>query len=742
MKKAVFIFSFVFIILLNFIFASVVINEFAVDSQNDRDGDLIVSSNDEYFELYNSGSSDLNLNGWSLLLIDTTNETHVITGTIPTKGYFTILNPAGTQNNDGQIILVHSNGTIIDRVSYGSYNDGNLSDNAPRGNSSNNFNECLARIPNGKDTNLDVNDFIKTACTFNNTNNFVLINNEINVSCAFENENVKLSADVNATNISSVVFSYNVNGTNKNASGKLSLGSLVSYEYVINSSELVGGNVTWNVYLNDDFGNIFKNGIKTFYVRNKTDLIINPPNPDGDNGWYVSEPLFSLISDFSAIRKYYRWDSIFDILYTNPFNLSEAPNGAISGGHLDINYYSEFNCDSIINETNQKQRIKVDLVNPVFKNLNPANGSIVSEVKNISVFLDEIYNSNSGINKESVYMRIDGNVSNASISFTDFGDLDVFISHTLGNLSNGIHSIMVYAEDFSGRNSIVSWSFEVNNSDNPINLIFNSPQNISYNSRRVLFNLSTDKIVDSIEFINYNDKSPKWRILCKNCNGYGDDKLRVENFNEGENFVSVRAINGSNIKFKNVSFFIDSKKPKIIKTFPFKNFATNGSNFYVEFIENNLKEVSLSFNPIEILNLTQCFELRKNKVCSVNLNLSSFDGEKINYIFNVSDSLNSVISKEVEVFVDTKSPILILNAPQNISYDGKVFFNITISEKVILEYYDEFEKKWKRLCNNCDKYGADKIVKKNFKPGEYKLNIRAVDSAGNSDEEVVNFVNI
>lgn len=747
MKRAVFvrlfILFFMFIILLNFVFASIVINEFAVDSKNDRNGDLNANSDDEYFELYNSGLIDVNITGWNLSLIDTTIETYTINESISAGGYLSVLNPSGTQNIDGQILLLYPNGSIVDSVSYGNYNDGNISDNALDGNSNNNFDECLTRIPNGKDTNSDFSDFVKTACTFNKTNSFILINNKVNVSCAFENNNITLSADVNASNISSVIFSYTINGINKNSSGISSLGSLIGYEYIIDSSELVGGkNITWNVYVSDISGNIFSNGIKTFYVRNKTDLNINPVNPDGDNGWYVNEPLFSLVSDANAIRKYYRWDSIANIIYTSPFGLVGIPNGAISGGHLELNYYGEFNCNgNIVNESNQKQMIKVDLVNPRFENLNPENNSVVYNSRSeISLLLDEVYNGNSGINKDSVYMRIDGNSNNASILILDYGNLDAIVSHTpSANLSNGVHNIMVYAEDFSGRSSNITWSFEINVSSG-LNLIVRMPENASYNTKRVSFNISTNRLVDSIEFINYNDRNPRWKKLCDNCDGYGDDKLKSNILNEGENEILFRAVDNNEEVVVNVSLFVDSKKPKISKTLPSKNSVTNGSGFYVKFIEDNVEKVSVSFNPIQNLNLSACATGNNFIECFTNLNLNSFDGQEINYSFNVSDSINSVVSKEIEVLVDTTSPVLVVNNPQNISYNGKVPFNISVSENVILEYYDVFsEERWKRLCSNCNKYGFDKIIKKNFNFGGHSLIIRAVDRAGNSDVEIINF---
>ncbi|MBU0467176.1 MAG: lamin tail domain-containing protein, partial [Nanoarchaeota archaeon] len=120
--------------------------------------------------MYNSGVDEVDLTGWTLDLIDGTNETHALSGIIPADEYLIILDPSGQQNNNGQLILYDNYGTLIDSVTYGNYDDGDLSDNAPDGNADDITNECLARYPNGVDTDVDVDDFIKTECTFNSAN--------------------------------------------------------------------------------------------------------------------------------------------------------------------------------------------------------------------------------------------------------------------------------------------------------------------------------------------------------------------------------------------------------------------------------------------------------------------------------------------------------------------------------------------------------------------------------------------
>jgi len=573
------------------------------------------------------------------------------------------------------------------------------------------------------------------------------LSNKVNVSCAFEEKNVTLSADVNGTGVETVIFSYTIDGVNKNVTGSLTPGSLNNYEYMIPGGEIPNGDISWNVYADDLFDNTFMDGLKSFYARNVTDLSIGPSSPDGLNDWYLVEPVFILVADFAANNVYYRWDSIIDVLYTVPFDLAGIPNGAISGGILELNYYSEFDCEdgNPGNETNQNLVFKVDLVNPSLEDLMPVDGSIVynNPRPEISVLLDEVYSGNSGINANSVYMRIDGNLSNASVSFVNASAVDVIVSHIpTENLTEGVHTVMVYAEDFAGRFNSTSWSFEINTTKPGVDLTINMPENASYNTRRIPFNLTTTDEVDLIEYINYNDRRPRWRTLCRNCDNYGYDRLRRKNLNEGENNLSFMATADFGIESVNIELFIDSRRPRISKILPKRNAITNGSGFFIKFVEANVQEVSVSFNPTESLNLSSCVPSGRSATeCSVNLNLTGFDTQEIAYSFNVSDSVNTVMSREFTVRVDISSPELTVNMPENFTYGRRVPFNISVTEDVLLEYYDNLDNnpRWRRICNNCDAYGTGRSRTKSFKRGEHQLQVRAVDKAGNSDVEIIDF---
>ncbi|TKJ17059.1 hypothetical protein CEE44_00805 [Candidatus Woesearchaeota archaeon B3_Woes] len=152
-------------------YTTVVINEFVVKPRTDWDNNSAIGVADEWFELYNPTMHNINITNWNLSLIDGSNATELLEGVIPSRDHLIILNPSGSQSNNGMLVLYDNLGEIIDQVTYGNYDDGNTTDNAPDGYSTDPSDECVFRIHDGIDTNIDSDDFHKGPCTFNATNN-------------------------------------------------------------------------------------------------------------------------------------------------------------------------------------------------------------------------------------------------------------------------------------------------------------------------------------------------------------------------------------------------------------------------------------------------------------------------------------------------------------------------------------------------------------------------------------------
>jgi len=580
----------------------------------------------------------------------------------------------------------------------------------------------------------------------------ICIENKSGGDCAYELKNVTLSADVTSLlDINKVWFSYTLNGVNwtsKPATKKI--GDSSNYSITIPSSELIGGmNVSWNVYANDSFGFEFHNGEKTFYVRNPTFLGINP-SPDGSNGWWIKEPTFTLTKDSLGGNVYYQWDSDKPLSYEGSFGLENIPNSLNqSAGTIDLNWWTNFG-GTCGNETHQIQMIYIDMAKPLITDLLPGNGTTVfTNRPNISVIFDDIYGTNSGLDNNSIQMKIDNNLTliiNTKVNFS--GGMKWLLSFTPNvNLTEGNHQVYLNVTDKAGWSSQKTWNFTINTTAS-FDMIIYSPQNNTMSGeKQIPFNISLNNKVEKIEYKNYNDNVPKWRSLCKNCEEYGYlGREKTKSVNEDENIIGIRATGYfGQISEKNISVFVDSKEPTISLIGPKKNQVTNGSDFSLKYTENNLRQILLLGNKTG--NITnQCNESGKNVICNAQIDLHDFDGKFIEYWFNVSDDIRSIQSKKTTVLVDTTSPILKVNFPVNnltntTIYERKVPFNISVSEEVTLEFMDNSvaKPKWTKICSDCTSYGIDKLKTKSFNEGTHNLTFRAIDEAGNSDSEAVNF---
>jgi len=714
----------------------IIINEFVVDPQTDWDNQTGINSADEWIELYNNDVIPVDLENFALELIDINQEIEYLSGILQPNSYMVILNPQGSQNNDGQIRLIHSSGLLIDSVSYGSYNDGNIPDNAPDGNSGAIFDECIARIPNAADTGVDEADFTKTKCTFNSANELPFF--PINIidfpalpECAIQTNNIALKAEINGS-IDEVILSLNTDGSWQNTTLPESPSGI--YNYLIQSANLNSSSlIYWQFIVKDTKGNLTLGGLNSHYINSITELITDPSIPDGLNNWYISEPLFTLTNPDGNIS--YRWNgNFFD--YTSPFGLEGTPNnGNLTGGIIVLKYWSDV-CGG---ESEKNSTFYFDFTPPEIKNFQPSDTLTIYNnfQPAISAYIDEIYQSNSGVNLSSVKMFLDSAEVPAEVETADTLDADVSYVPP-APLSEGIHEVIVQASDKAGHFSQAVWYFSLNTTPQ-LTLTVHSPNLTISGEKRIPFNISMSEEAETLEYINYADNNPRWRTLCRNCNEYGFSKNKIKTLKEGYNNITFRALSSGMSAEQNTLLFIDSRVPKISRTRPSRSEVTNGSFFEVKYTEDDVQSAMLFWNPnVTLQNCTS----GKSQLCSTQINLSGFEGHYIEYYFTISDKINSADSTITRVFVDTISPELTIILPEeNKTYWQKAPLNITISEKVTLQYYDELDSspKWRTLCRNCNEYGFSKAKTKRFTEGSHEVKVRALDKAGNSDEEKVLF---
>jgi hypothetical protein len=125
--------------------SDIVINEFVPDP---------IDGEEEWIELYNNTDKEIDLTGF--YIEEGSGAQTFLSGKIFPKGFFVIEKIKGYLNNSGDIIFLKDpSGRIIDKVTYGNWDDGDLTDNAPTTKDP----YSIARIFDGKDTNEDNLDF-------------------------------------------------------------------------------------------------------------------------------------------------------------------------------------------------------------------------------------------------------------------------------------------------------------------------------------------------------------------------------------------------------------------------------------------------------------------------------------------------------------------------------------------------------------------------------------------------------
>ncbi|MBU1164475.1 lamin tail domain-containing protein, partial [Patescibacteria group bacterium] len=157
--------------------ADIVINEIVSDPS---------SSEEEWIELYSTYTFPINLNGW---IIEDGSERQIeLSGSIIPRTFYVIEELKFQLNNSGDIITLYGpSGKIIDQVTYGTWDDGNINDNAPRSSDP----QSLARKNDGKNSDNNYNDFDITSTPTKGLNNLITkqqTDSENNASCSFERQ--------------------------------------------------------------------------------------------------------------------------------------------------------------------------------------------------------------------------------------------------------------------------------------------------------------------------------------------------------------------------------------------------------------------------------------------------------------------------------------------------------------------------------------------------------------------------
>jgi len=145
-----------------YLVSDIVINEFVSDPST---GEV------EWIELFNNTGDSIDLTNWTIE--DNTESLKSLEGLTLESYSWLVLNQRQDfsffLNNTGDIIKLKYNDTIIDQISYGDFDDGDASDNAPEPSKG----QSSARNIDGQDTNNDKNDFSITTTLTKGVSNII-----------------------------------------------------------------------------------------------------------------------------------------------------------------------------------------------------------------------------------------------------------------------------------------------------------------------------------------------------------------------------------------------------------------------------------------------------------------------------------------------------------------------------------------------------------------------------------------
>ena len=258
-----------------------------------------------------------------------------------------------------------------------------------------------------------------------------------------------------------------------------------------------------------------------------------------------------------------------------------------------------------------------------------------------------------------------------------------------------------------------------------------TPENKTSGDRKISMNVSTSNMA---KYIYYALNSNRFTKGCQYCHSY----TKQFYVTEGSNQLIIRTEDYfGNYSEETVIFTVDSIVPRIKKIEPNNGQYIKGSNFTVYYDENSVKNVTLYYGKEGSMNeyfMNYCSS-GQNQACSAEVDVSSYDGQEIQYYFVVSDEIHSSISKVNRVYVDKTVPLIKVNSPSTMIYNGKAPIDVNISELVMSLEMSDNDGRPKRLCRNCDYYSRNT----SFSEGTHKLTLKAIDNAGNEGYGTITF---
>lgn len=461
-------------------------------------------------------------------------------------------------------------------------------------------------------------------------------------------------------------------------------------------------------------------------------VTIEDTDADGDSITCEYRVLAKHIGEWEVTRDWTPRECNSDVLITVGWNEDGSPKDCPYQGYGYCEVEARATDEWGASQTQETRRFSIDWTGPRIREISPRDGSVTGDTSpRIEARYSDRY---SGINQQSVRLWLDGVEKTQDCNIGANSVVYQMNSFASDGSDDGVHTIKVYVEDMLGNQAELEWNFTLDTAIPGVKIIL--PEYTKYDTRRLMVEVETDERVKRIRAIRNSGRAI---VLCRDC----DYVKKGVTFFEGNNTLRVEAEDyAGNVGTAETEFYIDSKKPRVHKTWPRDGTYVQGTEFGIKYTESNLQEVRLKWTPsstgveqTEVL--SSCLPGRA-KQCSLHLDLSGYDGQTIQYYFELDDGVNIARSSTKSVYVDNTAPQPNITSPTNgaLLNSRRVYLSVDIlnNEPALLEYAVDGSG-YRRLCSGCTDYFGWKTLRDGF----HILSVRATDKAGNSATEQIGF---
>lgn len=252
---------------------------------------------------------------------------------------------------------------------------------------------------------------------------------------------------------------------------------------------------------------------------------------------------------------------------------------------------------------------------------------------------------------------------------------------------------------------------------------FNDGSILTKNRLMISVNLTRKAKIDLIE-----DNEVK--NLCMHCDVF----QKIFFYSEGRHDLTIRARVSGQLREEKISFFVDTKKPRIMKVMPVSSSYSSGL-FKVSYEEDNLNRVVLNYGLRGYYNSVELNNCGNGKSeCEIEIDLSDYYDKKIDYWFSIYDiANNNANSSKYSIFVDNRKPVI---NDIKYSFDGYAYNVIlNVSEDNFKKAMYCYDGKCNLFCSSLRNNVCNKKINKDIN----QIELIITDRAENSESRIVEF---